>query len=97
MRTRHCPRCARRRCFICGSRKDLQEHHLGGCSHARFSTLTLCRPHHELISILIARAKINPQFTCDLAERARRARLAAFVFLWYLDDALKPNPRRKRK
>jgi hypothetical protein len=71
---RQCPKCSRRRCFICGSKKDLQEHHLGGRNHARFSTITLCRIHHEPVSILIARAKINPDFTSDMVERARRAR-----------------------
>ena len=40
---RQCPKCPRRRCFVCGSKKDLQEHHLGGRNHARFSTITLCR------------------------------------------------------
>jgi hypothetical protein len=66
----------------------LQEHHLGGCNHARFPTLTLCGDHHEAVSIFIARAKINPDFTSDRAERARRARQATLVFLWFLDDAI---------
>ncbi len=85
---RRCPKCSRRCCFICGSKKDLQEHHLGGRNHARFSTITLCRIHHEPVSILIARAKISPDLTSDMAERARRARQATLVFLWFLDDAV---------
>ena len=90
---RQCPKCSRRRCFICGSKKDLQEHHLGGRNHARFSTITLCRIHHEPVSILIARAKISPDFTSDMVERARRARQTALVFQWFLDDAIAPESR----
>jgi hypothetical protein len=76
-----------RRCAICGSTKEVQEHHLGGRNHAAFFTIPLCRPHHEPVTIAIARARVNMQYTSNLAERARRARMAAYVFLWNLDEA----------
>ena len=80
-----------RRCAICGSTKEIEEHHLGGRQHAAHFTITLCRSHHEAVSIAIARARISMQHTSDLAERARRARLAAYVFLWFLDEAIQTN------
>jgi hypothetical protein len=76
-----------RRCAICGSTKDLQEHHLGGRKHAAYFTLSLCRSHHEAVTIAIARAKVNMQPTAVAAERSRRARQAAYVFLWFLEEA----------
>ncbi len=74
-----------RRCAICGSKKDVQDHHLGGRKHAAYFTIPLCRFHHEPVTIAITRARINMQYTSDKAERARRARMAAYVFLWFLE------------
>jgi hypothetical protein len=67
--------------------KDLQEHHLGGFQHAPFFTITLCQPHHQSVSIAIVRAGVNPQYTNIVEERKRRARMTAYVFLWWLDEA----------
>jgi hypothetical protein len=62
-------------------------HHLGGWHHAAFFTLPLCRMHHDRVSRAIATAAPDlMSYTSDLAERARRARLAAYVFLWLLDE-----------
>jgi len=36
------------------------------------------------------------QQASDKAERARRARMAAYVFLWFLDDAIKVDSRGTR-
>jgi hypothetical protein len=73
-------------CVFCGSRKQLQEHHLGGRNHARHFTITLCREHHEAVTLAITRAGVNMRYTSDKMERSRRARQAAYVFLWFLDD-----------
>lgn len=86
-----------RRCAICGSTKDVQDHHLGGRNHAAYFTLPLCRFHHEPVSIAIIRAGINMQYTSDTAERARRARMAAYVFLWFLEEAIQTKAREKRR
>lgn len=80
-----------RRCAICGSTQDLQEHHLGGHNHAKHFTITLCRPHHEAVTVAISRAKVNMQNTTDPEERIRRARQAALVFQWFLEEAINPN------
>ncbi len=74
-------------CAICGSTEDVQKHHLGGWHHAAFFTLPLCRMHHDRVSRAIAIAAPDLMtYTTDLAERARRARLAAYVFLVCLDE-----------
>src|SRR2546427_9764711 len=74
-------------CAICGSTKAVQQHHLGGRHHAPFFTLPLCRPHHERVSRAITNAAPDLMtYTSDLAERARRARMAALVFLWFVDE-----------
>lgn len=76
-----------RRCAICGSTKEIEEHHLGGRKHAAYFTIPLCHSHHEAVTIAIARAGVNMQYTSNLAERARRARMAAYVLLWHIDEA----------
>jgi hypothetical protein len=78
----------KRCCAICGSTKNLSAHHLGGRKHARFFTIPLCDPHHQAVHIVIARARVNLQHTTDKAERARRARMAALVFMWFLDEQI---------
>jgi len=75
-------------CAICGSTNQLQEHHLGLHNHAPFFTIPLCQQHHQAVTTAIARAGIDPHYTNDTAERARRARLAAYVFLWFVDEQL---------
>lgn len=86
-----------RRCVICGSRKNLQEHHLGGFNHAPFFTIPLCETHHQAVHLALTRAGIDLRYTNSAEERARSARRAGYVFLWYLDEQLaaaeqnKPN------
>lgn len=82
------PKCPRKCCAICGSTKAVEEHHLGGRNHAAYFTIPLCRSHHEALTVAIARAGVQMQHTSDKTERARRARLAAYVFLWFLDDTV---------
>ena len=63
-----------------------------GCrNHAAYFTIPLCRSHHEAVTIAIQRAGVNMRFTSDKAERARRARMAAYVFLWFIDEQLQPK------
>jgi hypothetical protein len=80
-----------RRCAICGSTKEIEEHHLGGRKHAAYFTIPLCHSHHKAVTIAITRAKVSMQRTSDTAERARRARLATYVFLWFLEEAMQTN------
>jgi hypothetical protein len=74
----------RQRCFICGSQKHLERHHLGGRKHFPYFTITLCRCHHRELTHFITRARINMSFTRDKIERQRRAFQAYSVFHWYM-------------
>jgi len=64
---------------------------LGCRNHAAYFTLPLCRSHHEAVTIAIRRAGVDTRYTSDKTERARRARMAAYVFLWFLDEQLQPK------
>ena len=77
------------RCAICGSSKDVQRHHLGCRNHAPYFTIPLCRKHHESVTALIRMAETDVErYTSDKAERLRRARLAAYVFLVFVDQQM---------
>ena len=77
------------RCAICGSIKDVQRHHLGCRNHAPYFTIPLCRKHHESVTVLIRMAEKDVErYTSDKAERLRRARLAAYIFLVFLDEQM---------
>ena len=71
-------------CFICGSRKHIQEHHLGGRKHFRYFIIPLCQSHHQEVTIAIQRAGVNPSYTSDKTERQRRAVMHYSVFHWYM-------------
>ncbi len=74
-------------CAICGSTVRVEQHHLGGRHHAPFFTIPLCRRHHEYVTRTIANSAPDLMtYTSDPAERARRARLAAYVFLWFVEE-----------
>lgn len=75
-------------CAICGSRKNLQEHHLGGFRHAPFFTIPLCEPHHQAVHLAITRSGISLEYTSVREQRARLARMAGLVFLWFLEEQL---------
>ncbi len=64
---------------------------MGLYHHAPFFTIPLCQPHHQAVTIAINRAGVDPHYTNDAAARARRARMAAYVFLWFVDDQLQPK------
>jgi hypothetical protein len=76
------------RCAICGSAEGVQNHHIGGQKHAPFFVMSLCSDHHERVTGLIRQAGGIEvmKYTSDLAERARRARLHALVFIWFTDE-----------
>jgi hypothetical protein len=75
-------------------RPRLQLHHLGGVKHATYFTILLCFPHHKRVTIAIQQMGRQSggvdlmKYTPDVAERARRARLAALVFFWFVDECL---------
>jgi hypothetical protein len=74
----------RQRCFICGSEKHLERHHLGGRNHFPFFTITLCRFHHREVTHYITWARVDMRYTRNKIERLRRAFQAYSVFHWYM-------------
>lgn len=90
------PRRSRVRCCaICGATANLIEHHLGGFHHAPYFTIPLCEPHHQAVHLALTRAGVNLHYTDHLEKRARAARMAAYVFLWFLDEQLDAAERAK--
>lgn len=79
------------RCELCGSTDRVQKHHLGGQNHAPYSVMWLCFKHHKRVTNLIRQAGGMEvmKYTSDLDERARRARLHALVFLWFVDEIVR--------
>ena len=64
-------------------------HHIGGRNHAPYYTIPLCYQHHEQVTRAIANAAPNlMEYTNDVEERKRRSRMAAYIFLWHIDDAV---------
>jgi len=73
---------------LCGSGKDVEWHHLGGKNHVFWFCAPLCRGHHAELTAMLQRAGVEMRYTSDPDERMRRARLATYVFLWFLDGIL---------
>jgi hypothetical protein len=97
-------------CAICGSdsfSNRIERHHLGGVANAPFFTIPLCVDHHLRVTALINQASRQEgvdlmQESSDPGERARRARLAAMIFLWFVDEivshpAVVENAKREAK
>jgi hypothetical protein len=88
------PRC----CGICGSTKEVEDHHLGGRKHATFFTIPLCVPHHQEVSIAIQRADAEMmRYTSDRTERLRRIVMACAVLQWYACQQLQVQQKPNRK
>lgn len=89
---------APRRCAICGSAKNVQEHHLGGRKHAAHFTIPLCEPHHQEVSIAIHRANVEMmRYTSDRTERLRRIVMACSILMWRACELLQCPEECKRK
>ena len=56
--------------------------------HAPFFTIPLCEPHHQAVHLAITRSGIGLEYTSVIQQRARSARLAGLVFLWFLEEQL---------
>ena len=91
---RSCRPVRRRWCAICGSTKDIEQHHLGGRNHFPYVTIPLCRWHHVRITIAIQHAGIDMSYTSDRPERVRRALQACLVFQWYVCQESQVLPER---
>ena len=73
----------------CGSTRNVELHHVGGRNHVVWFLVPLCREHHLKLTRMIERAGVDMRYTPDKEERMRRARLATYIFLWFIDDVLK--------
>jgi hypothetical protein len=83
MRRRRRPCCA-----ICGSAKDVEDHHVGGRNHAPRFTQPLCRRDHATLHTMIARAGVDLRFTPNNRRRWKQAMRATLCFLWRLTEDL---------
>jgi hypothetical protein len=81
----------RRCCAVCGSREDVEEHHLGGRQHAPHFTIPLCRKHHNAVTVALRLAGVEMRDVSDREEQLRRARLAGVVFLWFVEESIKED------
>jgi hypothetical protein len=89
------------RCAFCGSTDRVEAHHLGGREHARYYTIPLCGEHHNRVTRAIEQMGRQSgvglmQHTDDAAERVRRARLAALIFQWFVEEIVNPNQEKRR-
>ena len=82
-------RAKRAACVICGSRQNLQWHHIGGRHHLAEVTVPLCPPHHKQCHRLINAAGIDLEYTSDPVERLIRASIAISIFWWMVQEALR--------
>ena len=73
---------------LCGSNKNVELHHVGGRNHVVWFLVPLCRDHHVELTLMIQQAGVDMRYTPDAAERMRRARLATYIFLWFVDKVL---------
>ncbi len=73
---------------LCGSSKNVELHHVCGRNHVVWFLVPLCREHHVKLTLMIEQAGVDMRFTSDPADRMRRARLATYIFLWFVDKVL---------
>ncbi len=78
---------SRKRCVLCGSRRKVHEHHLGGQNHISWLTMLLCESCHETFHAKF-RQSVNYRFTPNSKIRLIRAMQAVLVFLWVLLEML---------
>jgi hypothetical protein len=74
-------------CVICGSRRNLQWHHIGGKKHLAWVMMPLCGDHHEQCHRLMK--SVDLQYTSDTVERLIRASIAITIFLCIVQEALR--------
>jgi hypothetical protein len=75
-------------CVICGKRKRVECHHVGGRKHLVWITAPLCRIHHERLHRLLKSAGVVLEYTADPVERLIRATKAINIFMCMVLDAL---------
>jgi hypothetical protein len=73
-------------CTFCGSTDQVESHHLGGRFHIAWSTLLLCKKHHDRVTEYLRASEVDMRYTPDKRERLRRARQAVYLFLWLLEE-----------
>jgi len=72
-----------RKCVLCGSTRNIEEHHVGGRGFD--FVLPLCHQHHVTITVGLKRLRID---TTLKAKGLTHAIRATVYFLWMLLDQL---------
>ncbi len=73
--------------MLCGSRRKVHKHHIGGQNHIRWLTMLLCETCHENFHARF-RQSVDFEFTPNSKMRLIRAMQAVLVFLWMLLEML---------
>jgi hypothetical protein len=76
------------RCVICGTTKNIKNHHIGGRNHLAWATMPLCLSHHRQCHILLANSGIDLNYTLDPLERLLRASKAITIFQCMVQEAM---------
>lgn len=83
---KHCPECPEE-CF-CGSSKQLEDNHLGGCKHVPDIYLPFCGEDHATFHVLCRRAGVNLRAIKNRSMALVQALKAMLIGLWMVVDRL---------
>jgi hypothetical protein len=78
-------------CALCGGRKNIEHHHIGGRNHLACVTVPLCRAHHRQCHLLLEAAGVDLEYTPNRLERLIRASKAINIFQCMLHEAMHQN------
>ena len=80
-------------CCLCGTRKNVEHHHVGGRNHLPWYTVPLCSADHRQCHLLLKTGGVDLEYTSDPIERLCRARKAISIFQCMFEDAMHENHR----
>ena len=75
-----------RRCVLCGSPKDVTNHHVGGRNFIAWFTMLLCSRCQEIFHARQRAAGIDLRCTPNPKRRLIRAMKMCVLFMWMLLD-----------
>jgi hypothetical protein len=77
-----------RRCNLCGSTRNLTQHHVGSRNCIAWFTMSLCADCQVVFHARQQGAGIDLRFTANATVRLIRAMKMTILFLWMLLDML---------
>jgi hypothetical protein len=79
---------SKRVCVICGSDKNVEDHHGGGRNHMAWFTIPFCEKHHQQFHRQLESLEICLRYTPNKLKRLVTAALMLTVALWMVLQAL---------